>query len=132
VVVLLGGFATNFAWCLMRILRKRKLGAYIRATGDGGRVPLLANYLLCAAAGVTWYLQFFFYGMGTTKMGAYDFSSWSLHMASIIAFSTLWGIALKEWKGTSATTHRQIALGLALLILSTIVIGYGNKLAVES
>ncbi|MEI9997953.1 MAG: hypothetical protein WDO13_01690 [Verrucomicrobiota bacterium] len=32
-------------------------------------------------------------------MGAYKFSSWTLHMASIIIFSTLWGLALREWKG---------------------------------
>ena len=38
-------------------------------------------------AGVTWYLQFFFYSMGQTKMGKYDFSSWTLHMASIIIFA---------------------------------------------
>ena len=55
-------------------------------------------------AGVIWYFQFFFYSMGTTKMGKYDFSSWTLHMASIIIFATLWGIFLKEWKGTS-TPH---------------------------
>jgi hypothetical protein len=32
--------------------------------------------------------------MGTTRMGRYDFSSWTLHMASISIFGTLWGIAL--------------------------------------
>jgi L-rhamnose-H+ transport protein len=95
-----------------------------------GKASILRNYLLCALAGVTWYLQFFFYGMGSTQMGSYDFSSWTLHMASIIIFSTIWGIALKEWKGTSKATHVWIALGLIALILSTIVIGYGNTLGV--
>jgi len=86
------------------------------------------NYIFCAAAGTIWYFQFFFYSMGTTKMGAYEFSSWTLHMSSIILFSTLWGICLKEWKGTSKATHYWMALGLLLLILSAIVIGYGNNL----
>ena len=67
--------------------------------------------------------------MGTTKMGKYDFSSWSLHMASIIIFSTLWGVGLKEWKGTSQRTHVLVAIGLAVLIGSMLVIGLGNKLA---
>ncbi len=44
-------------------------------------------------------MQFFFYSMGETKMGVYTFSSWTLHMASIVIFSTLWGVGLKEWKG---------------------------------
>ena len=43
---------------------------------------LLANYLFAALAGVIWYFQFFFYSMGQTKMGKYDFSSWTLHMAA--------------------------------------------------
>ena len=65
---------------------------------------LFANYLFAAMAGVIWYFQFFFYSMGQTRMGRYDFSSWTLHMASIILFATLWGLFLKEWKGTSVRT----------------------------
>jgi len=121
VVVLLGGFTTNFVWCMHRILAKRKLRDYVRRRADGMTVPLAANWILCALAGITWYLQFFFYGMGTSKMGAYDFSSWTIHMASIIVFSTLWGIALREWKGTSRRTHLWIACGLAALVLSTVL-----------
>ena len=69
------------------------------------RAPMLANYLFSALAGTTWYMQFFFYTMGETQMGRYKFSSWTLHMASIIIFSTLWGIALKEWKGAGGRTR---------------------------
>jgi L-rhamnose-H+ transport protein len=91
--------------------------------------PLVSNYVLCAVAGLTWYLQFFFYSMGTTRMGRYDFSSWTLHMASIIIFSTLWGISLREWHGTTLRTQRLVAAGLALLVASTVIVGYGNYLA---
>jgi len=90
--------------------------------------PLARNYILAALAGVIWYFQFFFYSMGQTKMGKYDFSSWALHMASIIIFATLWGLALKEWRGTSTRTRALVATGLGLLITSTLVIGYGNYL----
>jgi L-rhamnose-H+ transport protein len=64
--------------------------------------------------------------MGETQMGKYGFSSWTLHMASIIIFSTLWGIGLKEWKGSSVRTHVLIGIGLAVLVGSTLVVGYGN------
>jgi len=94
-------------------------------------VPLLANYALCAIAGTLWYMQFFFYGMGTTKMGRYDFSSWTLHMATIIIFGTLVGVGLSEWKGVSRRTYRLMQLGLVVLVSSTVVIGYGNYLAKE-
>src|SRR6185312_5537377 len=88
------------------------------------RAPMLANYLLCALAGTTWYMQFFFYTMGETQMGAYKFSSWTLHMASIIIFSTLWGIALHEWRGASARTKMWLLISQEVLVLSTIVVGY--------
>ncbi|MGI6746299.1 MAG: L-rhamnose/proton symporter RhaT [Acutalibacteraceae bacterium] len=74
---------------------------------------MLNNYVFSAMAGVTWYMQFFFYSMGETKMGKYSFSSWTLHMASIIIFSTLWGIFLREWHGTSSKTKVLVAVGLA-------------------
>ncbi len=90
---------------------------------------LLSNYFFSAIAGTTWYFQFFFYGMGTTKMGKYDFSSWTIHMAFIITFSSLWGIYFREWKGTSRPTRRQVVAGILVLILSTVVVGAGNYLA---
>ncbi len=126
IVILTGGFLTNCVWCLFLSLKNRSGADYLR-----GEAPLLANYLLCALAGLTWYLQFFFYGMGTTRMGRYDFSSWTLHMASIIIFSTLWGIALHEWKGTTLGTRQLVATGLALLVASTVIVGYGNYLAAQ-
>ncbi len=130
VVVLLGGFTSNALWCLFLNLRNRTAGEYLAAqTARGERVPRLANVLFCALAGVTWYFQFFFYTMGETQMGRFRFSSWTLHMASIIIFSTLWGVALKEWRGTSRRTHGLIAAGIAVLIVSTLVVGYGNYLA---
>jgi L-rhamnose-H+ transport protein len=70
--------------------------------------------------------------MGETQMGTYKFSSWTLHMASIIIFSTLWGIALKEWSGTSPKTKRLVVLALLFLIGSTVIVGYGNYLGTSA
>ena len=91
-------------------------------------MPVLANYLFCALAGTTWYFQFFFYTMGETQMGTFAFASWTLHMASIIIFSTLWGLFFHEWKGASPKVHGFVAAGLATLILSTVIIGAGTWL----
>jgi len=96
------------------------------------RAPMFANYLFSALAGTTWYLQFFFYTMGETKMGRFKFSSWTLHMASIIIFSTLWGIALKEWKGVGTRTKWLVAFSLFVLVASTVIVGYGNYLGIAS
>ncbi|MBK8980036.1 MAG: L-rhamnose/proton symporter RhaT [Planctomycetes bacterium] len=129
VVVLCGGLASNAIWCSWLHVRHRSGREYLAArTPEGERIPRLANVLLCALAGTTWYFQFFFYTMGETQMGELRFSSWTLHMASIILFSTLWGVALKEWRGTSRRTHALIAAGIAGLLASTLVVGYGNYL----
>lgn len=134
VVVLWGGFTTNFLWCVYLNITNGSgheyFAARTKATGTekSESVPMLNNYVFSAMAGVTWYMQFFFYSMGETKMGKYSFSSWTLHMASIIIFSTLWGIFLREWHGTSRKTKVLVAVGLAVLILSTLIVGYGNYL----
>jgi L-rhamnose-H+ transport protein len=133
-VVLLGGFTTNFIWCSYLIGRNRSGGQFLGRSGNGLATPgekprLLVNYLLAALGGTLWYLQFFFYTMGESQMGRYAFSSWTLHMASIILFSTLWGFALKEWSGASAKTRSLVWTGIGLLVGSTLVIGWGNSLA---
>ncbi len=132
-VVLAGGFTTNFLWCLALMVKSgsaRELygGASALPEAAGAPAPLLRNYLLSAAGGTAWYLQFFFYTMGESQMGAYAFSSWTLHMASIIIFATFWGFALKEWTGTSSSIRRLVWTGVATLVSSTIVIGLGNFL----
>jgi L-rhamnose-H+ transport protein len=125
IVALGGGFTTNFIWCLLLNLRNRTGRDYVTGTAGG----LFVNYLFSALAGLTWYFQFFFYGMGTTKMGRYDFSSWTIHMAFIIVFSNLWGIAFREWKGSGKRTHWVIFAGILVLVASTLVVGYGNYVA---
>jgi L-rhamnose-H+ transport protein len=144
VVVLLGGFTTNFIWCVLLNVKNRSgyqyLSSQVRpehapAPGTASatspndlQVPMLANYLFSALAGTLWYFQFFFYTMGETQMGKFKFASWTLHMASIIIFSTMWGWILHEWKGSSKKAHTLIAGGIATLILSTIIIGFGTYL----
>lgn len=132
VVVLWGGFTTNALWCGGLLIRNRTAAQFAgRAAGGaeslGARRTAL-NYAFAAAAGLLWYLQFFFYSMGQTKMGKYDFSSWTLHMAGTIIFATLWGAVLHEWRGTSSRTKATGAAGFLLLVLSTLVVGYGNYL----
>lgn len=129
VVVLTGGFTSNALWCLCLHFRNNTGHEYFSSrTTAGEPVPYVANIFLCALAGVTWYFQFFFYTMGEIQMGRFGFSSWTLHMASIIIFSTIWGVAFREWRGTSRRTHKLIAVGLITLIMSTVIIGYGTYL----
>jgi L-rhamnose-H+ transport protein len=125
VLALAGGFTTNAVYVLIISYRKKTFGDYTLRPGS----TLARNYLLALLSGIMWYGQFFFYGMGTTKMGKYDFASWSIHMSSIIIFSNLWGLWLKEWRAVGKSTLIYLWLGILLLIISVVLIGIGNYLA---
>ncbi len=122
IVILWGGFTTNFIWCLYLLFKNKSFGDYSKSS-----TPLGKNFLLCAIAGTTWYLQFFFYGMGESRLGN-GASSWILHMAFIILISNAWGIILKEWKGVSKPTYRAIIAGIVTIILSICIVGFAKTL----
>jgi L-rhamnose-H+ transport protein len=123
VVVLLGGFTVNFAWCAILNMKNKTTGDY---ANQG--TPLAANLIFAALAGLLWYSQMVLYTVGDSKIGTFKFSGWSVFMSSQIIFSSLWGIALAEWKGTSRRTRNLLAAGLAVLVLSLAIIAYGNYL----
>jgi L-rhamnose-H+ transport protein len=123
VVLLWGGLTTNFIWCILLQVRNKTFGDYTNK-----ETPLLRNYVFSAIAGTTWFLQFFFYGMGESKLGN-GASSWILHMAFIILVSNMWGITLNEWKGVSKKTKTTITVGIITILISVILVGYGNALA---
>jgi L-rhamnose-H+ transport protein len=122
VVVLWGGLTTNFIWCMILNARNRTFGDYTNK-----KTPLLRNYVFAALVGTTWFLQFFFYGMGESKLGNGP-SSWILHMAFIILTANMWGLILKEWAGVSKKTKTTVIIGIITIILSVLLVGYGNSL----
>ena len=122
VVILWGGLTTNFIWCLILNIRNKTMGDYANS-----KSPLIKNYLLCALGGTMWFLQFFFYGMGESKLGNGP-SSWILHMSFIILVANMWGLVLKEWKSVSRKTTLTIFVGIATIVLSILIVGYGNSL----
>ncbi|MDT0651691.1 L-rhamnose/proton symporter RhaT [Autumnicola edwardsiae] len=121
--ILWGGFATNFIWTsFLNIKNKTFTDLIYKTTPNKSK-----NYLLAAAGGITWYFQFFLYGMGTTFLGEeYEFASWTIHVSFILLFSTAWGLYFKEWKGVSTKTMRTLWGGLSIIVLSALIIGAGN------
>ncbi len=122
IVILWGGFTTNFLWCLYLLIKNKTFSDYSKSEAPKGK-----NFLLCALAGTTWYLQFFFYGMGESRLGN-GASSWILHMAFIILISNAWGVVLKEWKGVDRPTYRSIIAGIVTIIISICIVGFAKTL----
>jgi L-rhamnose-H+ transport protein len=65
--------------------------------------------------------------MGESKLGN-GASSWILHMSTIILTANMWGIVRKEWKGVSTKTKWTFTTGIAVIMLSVVLVGIGNSM----
>jgi len=126
VVVLLGGFLINGGWCLYLNAKNKTMGDYTRSG-----VPILGNLVFAGLAGAIWCSQFVCFKTGEPQMGKTAYIGWAVLMASSILFSTILGIFLGEWKGTSSKTRGLLAGGLILLMGATVLVGYSGKLSQE-
>ncbi|MHC4444970.1 MAG: L-rhamnose/proton symporter RhaT [Planctomycetota bacterium] len=123
VVVLLGGFTVNFLYCFYLNITNKTLGDYGKKN-----TPLVANLFFAGLAGAIWCSQFICLKTGEPAMGKMDYVGWAVLMASAILFSTLLGILIGEWNGTSGRTRKRLAVGIVLLILSSVVSAYSGYL----
>lgn len=119
IFILFGGFLTNLVYCGYLNIRNKTYTDYYSSSGN----VLLNNLLFTFLAGFLWFLQFHFFGMGSSKLpqGMAVFG-WSILMALNIAISNIWGIILKEWKGVTKRTTIILVIGIIVLILSTFVV----------
>ena len=122
VVVLLGGFTINFLWCVLLNLKNKTGGDYVRPEGP----VLLANIVFAGLAGTIWCSQFICLKTGEPAMGKTAYIGFAVLMASAIMFSSLLGILLGEWRGTSSRTRVLLAVGLVILVSSTLVGAYSG------
>lgn len=116
-LVTLGGFATNAAYCLYQNKRNSSWSDYAAKPS-----LWVNNLLLCALAGALWYSQFFGLAIGKGFLedspALYTFA-FCILMALNVTFSNVWGIILKEWKGCSNKTIAVLVVGLIVLIISS-------------
>ncbi|HNY53813.1 MAG TPA: L-rhamnose/proton symporter RhaT [Bacteroidales bacterium] len=117
--VTLGGFFTNLIYCVFLNVKNKSYKDYLSVSGS----VLFNNIFFAMLGGTLWYMQFFFMGMGESKLPAAMMAfSWSILMSMNITFSNIWGILLKEWKGAGRKTITVLVIGLVVLVLSTFVI----------
>ncbi len=123
VFILLGGFVSNLFYCGYLNIKNKTYKDYYTVSGS----VLLNNLFFTFLAGLLWFLQFHFYGMGSSKLPPeMAVFGWSILMALNIAISNIWGIFLKEWKGVSTKTLIILVVGISILILSTFVVNLGQ------
>lgn len=119
IFIMLGGFIMNLIYCVTLNIKNGTYKDYTSVPGGA----FMNNIGWTFLAGLLWFLQFFFYGMGKSQVPAsMEAFSWSILMAMNITVSNIWGLILNEWKGVSRKTVVVLIIGLIILILSTFVI----------
>ena len=115
-LVTIGGFVTNAAYCFYQNTRNHTWADY-------RRTDVWANNLVfCALAGALWYSQFLGLSLGKgflTSSPTLLTLSFCILMALNVVFSNVWGIILKEWKGCSPRTIAVLIVGIVVLIASS-------------
>jgi L-rhamnose-H+ transport protein len=122
IFILLGGFLTNLVYCVFLNIKNKTYKDYFTVSGG-----IFANNLFFTfLAGLLWFLQFHFFGMGSSKLPAgMAIFGWSILMALNISISNIWGIILREWKGVSTKTIVVLITGIVVLILSAFIVKLG-------
>ena len=123
-----GGFISTAAYCLYLHLRRGTLGEYVALPRGKENASLSMNFSMAALTGVLWYAQFFLYGLGHVRMGAYKFTSWAIINAMIVLFSALVGLLMREWTGCRPRTWAALVAAFALLLMAVGLMTYGNYL----
>ncbi len=122
IFILLGGFMTNLVYCGFLNIKNKTYRDYYTVSGN----VLLNNLFFTFLAGLLWFLQFHFFGMGSSKLPAgMAVFGWSILMALNIAISNIWGIVLNEWKGVKTKTIVVLIIGIIVLILSAFIVKLG-------
>jgi len=120
-----GTFVSTLFWCLFLGFKNRSIKDYAHAKNNK---TLLLNYGFGLLAGLLWFSQFIFYGMGKSKMGPFTFTSWGILMALTIGFASIWGLIRGEWKGAPMRVYVIMALSLLVLIAASFMIGISGSL----
>ncbi len=124
-----GAFLSTAVYCLWLHWRHRTLAEVVELPAGSVKASLPVNWAMAILTGCLWYSQFFFYNLGHVRMGAYQFTSWAIHMIMLILFSIIVGVALREWRGARPRTQAAVSLAFVVLVGAVLSLTYGNHLA---
>jgi L-rhamnose-H+ transport protein len=114
------GFVVNGAYCLWQMQRKAQLANLFRHA-----TPRNLAFIFAMAA--MWIGSFYIYGLGTSLLGsAGAIFAWPLFICTSILIGNFWGIRAGEWTSSTPAARNTLRAGMAILLLSVIVIALVN------
>jgi L-rhamnose-H+ transport protein len=114
------GFLANGAYCLWQMQRKAQLATLLRHATP-------RNVALIFAMGAMWIGSFYIYGLGTSLLGSTGaILAWPLFICTSILIGNFWGLHAGEWTSSTPAARNTLRAGMAILLLSVIVIALVN------
>lgn len=118
-LVFAAGFIPNLLYCSYLLFRNH--------TWKQFRQGAARETALAIVMAAIWITAIFGYGMGAALVGKYGTSiGFTLLMASSILSSNILGLLAGEWKQTSHATRRHLIFGIALILVSVVILNLGG------
>lgn len=122
VVVLMGAYIMNAGYAIFLLTKNKTWNSF--AVPQSGKA-----YMWSVIAGLFWFGALGVYGQGAAMMGNMGpVIGWPILLGVSLIVSNVWAYLNKEWKG-AAKPFVWLLIGLAVLIVATIVLGYSNGVA---
>lgn len=119
VVVLLGAYIMNAGYAIVLLFKNKTWSSF--SVPNSGKA-----YAWSIAAGLLWFGALGVYGQGATLMGDMGpVIGWPILLGVSLIVSNVWAYLNKEWTGAKKP-FAYLLVGLLVLILATVVLGYSN------
>jgi L-rhamnose-H+ transport protein len=118
-IALLGGFVPNVAYSVFLLWRGRSWHIFLHDRAEVIWPGLMA---------VLWMGAFALYGMSAVFLGALGVSvGWGLFQSFMIITATVSGVLTAEWKSAPRSATILLTLGLACLLLATLLLSLAGR-----
>ncbi len=120
VVVLIGAYAMNAGYSIVLLIKNKSWNSF--TVSKSGKA-----YMWSVIAGLCWFAALGVYGQGSALMGELGpVIGWPMLLGLSLIISNVWAFLAGEWKGAEKP-FRLLLLGLVVLILASIILGYANN-----
>jgi L-rhamnose-H+ transport protein len=111
--LMLGGAVPNLLYCAYLISKNHTRGRFAIG-GTGG------YWFLAAVMALFWFGSTLMYGVSSNSLGIVV--AWPAFMSLIVITAMIWGVLTGEWKGSGRKPLKVMYTGLAVLVLSIVVL----------
>ena len=121
VVVLIGAYIMNAGYALFLLFKNNTWNSF--SVPNSGKA-----YMWAIVAGLLWFGALGIYGQGATLMGQMGpVIGWPILLGVSLIVSNFWAYLNKEWENAQRP-FALLMLGLLILILATIILGFSNSI----